>query len=163
MQISELEEKIKANCINEAIKLIDEIGCRKDVQEVPLLIYYLVETDNNGLRNAIAVALSDIGSVEAVEPIVKMLKHPKTLRSRGTLLYALEAFDCSDYSELITELLFEDSFEVSRQSFLLLEANVDRISPEKKQKCIEKIQRKMDSLNDKIEFLSESLNVLMDE
>lgn len=107
-----------------------------------MLIYFLKETDNNGLRNAIAIALSDIGSVEAVEPIIKMLQHPKTLRARGTLLYALEAFDCSDYSELIAELLFEDSFEVSRQSLLLLEANVDRIPPEKKQNCIKKIQKK---------------------
>lgn len=162
MQISELEEKIKNNNIDDAIQIINEIGCCKDVELVPMLIHYLVETDNNILRNAIAIALSEIGSIEAVEPLISMLNHPKTIGARGTLLYALEAFDCSAYAELITDLLLEDSFEVSRQSLLLLESIVNNIPIEIKQKCVEKIQDKIDTLHNKIEFLSESIGVLMD-
>lgn len=160
MQLSELEEKIKNNNIEETKKIIEEIGYSKNANAVPLLIHYLVDTDNNIIRNAIAIALSDIGSIEAIEPIISMLRHPKTIGARGTLLYALEAFDCSDYGELITDLLFEDSFEVSRQSLILLESN--KIPIEVKQKCIEKIQDKIERLRDKIKFLSESLEVLMD-
>lgn len=162
MQVSELEEKIQNNNIDEAIQIIKEIGCRKDVELVPMLIHYLVETDNNILRNAIAIALSDIGSNEAIEPLISMLSHTKTIGSRGTLLYALEAFDCSSHAELITDLLFEDRFEVSRQALLLLESIVNNVPIEIKQKCVEKIQDKIDSLHDKIEFLSESIGVLMD-
>jgi len=156
MQLSELEEKIINNNIEEAKKLIKEIGYRKNVKAVPLLIRYLLDTDNNVLRNAIAIALSDIGSIEAIEPLISMLRHPKTIGARGTLLYALESFDCSDYAEQITDFLSEDSFEVSRQSLILLESIMNNFSIEVKQKCTKKIQ-------DKIEFLSKSLEVLMDK
>lgn len=163
MQVSELEEKIKNNNIEEALEIIKEIVFRKDVELVPILINYLVNTDSNILRNAIAIALSDIGSNEAIKPIISMLSHPKTIGARGTLLYALEAFDCSAHSELITNLLLEDNFEVSRQALILLESNVDNIPIEVKQKCIEKIQDKIEHFRDKIEFFSGSLDVLMDE
>jgi len=163
MQLSKLEEKIINNNIEEAKKIIEEIGYRKNVEEVPLLIHNLVNTDNNILRNAIAIALSDIGSVEAIEPLISMLSHPKTIGARGTLMYALEAFDCSAYAELITDFLSEDSFEVSRQSLILLESNAANISIEVKQRCIKKIQDKIEFLHNKIEFLSESLEVLADK
>lgn len=162
MQLSELEEKIINNNTEEARAIIEEIGYNKDVKAVPLLIHYLVSTDNNIMRNTIAIALSDIGSIEAVEPIISMLRHPKTIGARGTLLYALEAFDCSAHGELITDVLLEGNFEVRIQSLILLESNVNNIPIEVKQKCIERIQDKIDILHEKIEFLSELLEVLMD-
>ncbi|XEC96686.1 HEAT repeat domain-containing protein [Paenibacillus tarimensis] len=161
MSLSILEEKINNNNIEEAIDIISEIGNNKDVEAVPFLIHHLVDTNNNILRNAIAIALADIGSNEAIEPLISMIKNPKTIGYRGTLLYALESFDCSDHAQLIVDLLGEDNFEVSRQSLLLLESIADNIPKEVKQKCIQKIQDKIVSLQDKIEFLSESLEVLM--
>jgi len=162
MQLSELEETIINNNTEEARKIIEQIGYSKNAKAVPLLIHYLVGTDNNIIRNAIAIALSDIGSIEAIEPIINMLRHPKTIGARGTLLYALEAFDCSAHGELMTDLLLEGNFEVRIQSQILLKSNAKSIPIEVKQKCIEKIQEEMESLREKIEFLSESLEVLLD-
>lgn len=163
MLLKEFEEKMENNSMQEAKKMIEEIGCQKNTDAVPLLIHYLVITDDNNIRNAIAIALSDIGSTEAIEPIISMLRHPKTIGARGTLLYALESFDCSNHVELITELLFDDTFEVSRQSFLLLESNINKIPIGMRRKCIERIQDKIKCMNDKIEFLSESLKRLTDK
>jgi HEAT repeat protein len=161
MRLRELEEKINNNNIEEAINIIREIGNNRDVEAVRFLIRYLIGTDNNTIRNAIAIALSDIGSNEAIEPLISMLKTPKTIGARGTLLYALESFDCSAHAELITDLLCEDSFEVSRQSLLLLMSNANNIPIEIKQKCIQKIQEKIENLRDKTEFLTDSIEVLL--
>ena len=160
MYIDELEIKIKNNNIEDAIYLIEEICNNKNVEAVQPLIHHLLTTDNNNLRNAIAIALSDIGNNEAIEPIINMLKSPKTVGSRGTLLYALGNFNCSPYAELIVDLLFDDSFEVSRQSLLLLESIAEAIPNDLKQKCIQKIIDKIKSLREQAEFLKESLDIL---
>ncbi|WP_218231268.1 hypothetical protein [Paenibacillus chitinolyticus] len=64
--------------------MLKKIGDFKLIEAVPILINTLLDMESNQLRNTIAVALSDIGCDD---------------ESRGTLLYALESFDCSDYGE----------------------------------------------------------------
>ena len=161
MNLSILEKNIENNNIDEAKSIIKNIGRNKYTEAVPLLIKYLMSTDNSILRNTIAMALSDIGSTEAVEPIINMIKHPKTIGNRGTLLYALEPFDYSAYIELLVELLNEDNFEVSRQSLTLIKSIAKDISEEIRQRCITKIKNEIENLQDKIDFLSESLDVLI--
>ncbi len=164
MNLNILEESIENNDFEHALSIIAEIGRNKYKEAVPVLIKYLQSTDNNTLRNEIAMALSDIGSAEAVEPIVNMIRNPKTMGNRGTLLYALEAFDYSEYLELFIDLLLnEDNFEVSRQALLLVESIVKDIPNEIKQEYVGKITGEIESLQDKIDFLSESLDVLMME
>ncbi|WP_102275557.1 HEAT repeat domain-containing protein [Cytobacillus massiliigabonensis] len=163
MYLEELEIKIKNNNIEDAIDLIEEIGNNKNIEAVRPLIHHLLTTDNKNLRNAIAIALSDIGNSEAIEPLIYMLKSPNTVGSKGTLLYALENFNCGPFAELIVDLLFDDSFEVSRQSFLLLESNAKTIPTDLKHKCIKKIMSKIDNLRDQTEFLRESIEILRRE
>lgn len=160
MVLNSLEEKIKNNKIDEAITLIDQLGESKSIESVPLLIKFLLETDNINLRNSIALALSDIGIDDAIEPLINLIKDPKTRGSRGTLLFALAPFDCSRYIDVFIELLLEDSFETSRQSFILLENNISRLQKEEKQQYRQKIISIITSLEDKMELLSESLELL---
>lgn len=159
MDITELKEKIVANKIDEAICIVKQIARKKYKEAVPFLIEQLETTDNHLFRNAIATALSDIGSQEAVEPIIRMLKHPKTNGYRGTLLAALEPFDYSAYLDMLVEFLCEGNFEVSRKSLILIESIVEGIPDDIKQKCIIKIKKKTDNLQDRIDFLVESLEV----
>ena len=161
MELNILEEKIKNNKIDEAICIIEEIGEKKYKEAVPFLIRQLESTNNHLLRNTIAMALSDIGDSEAVKPIINMLKQPKTIGYRGTLLAALEPFDYSSYIEMLVDFLYEGNFEVSRKSFILIESIVKKIPDEIRQKCITKIKNEIENLQDKIDFLSESLDVLI--
>jgi HEAT repeat protein len=156
-----LVEKIENNKFDEAICIISEIGRDRIKDAVPILIKYLKKTNNNKLRNEIAIALSDIGNPIAVKPLIDMIKHTKTKGNRGTLLYALESFDYSEHIELLVDLLNEDSFEVSRQSLMLIEPLVKHLPDSIKQKYMIKIKNKILNLQDKIDFLSESLDVLM--
>lgn len=162
MLLRELDELISRNDIDGAKKIINHFGAQRDTSTVPELIRHLLDTNNNILRNAIAMALSDIGCTEAVDPLIKLLNDPKTKSARGTLLYALESFDCSFHAEMIVDLLSDDSFEVSRQSFMLLQSMTADLSEEMKGKCIQKIQYKMSYFREKIEFLSDSLELFVD-
>ena len=160
MIIDDLKNKIKYNCIEDAIVLIEEIGNKRIEEAVDFLIELLNTTTNNFLINASALALSDIGDNKAVEPLISLLRHPKTLGNRGTILYALEAFDCAEYSELIVELLFSDNFEVSRQSFILLESISNKICVDKKKLLVGKIQKRIKNIKPQIDFLKESIELL---
>lgn len=163
MNIKGLEEKINKNEIDDAIYIVEQIAERKIEKAVPFLIGQLESTDNHLLRNAIAIALSDIGNEEAVEPIIRMLKHPKTKGFRGTLLAALEPFDYSGHLDILVDSMCEGNFEVSRKSLLLIEAIAKGMSVETRQKCITKVRDEIEKLQDKVDFLSESLDVFTEE
>lgn len=159
MLITKLKEKISINSIDEAICLIEEIGEKKLNEAVQYLIEQLESTENPLLRNAIALALSDIGNPEAVQPIINMLKHPKTKGYRGTLLAALEPFDYSAHIDMLIDFLVDGNFEVSRKSLLLLEQIIENVSDEKKKEYIEKLSDEIENLEDKIELLSEAIDI----
>lgn len=162
MLLDNLRKELNNGDLENALDTIEKIGLMQDHTTVPTLINYLVSTSNNVLRDALAIALADIGDHQAVEPLIRLLKNSKTLKSRGTLLYALESFNCSDYAELITELLFEDNFEVSRQAFILLEAQMLHISNVVKTKCIKKIKKELKETPVKVQFLTESIYLFLE-
>jgi len=107
------------------------------------LLKHLKVTNNNILRNEIALALSDIGSNEAVDSLIEVLMHPKTKGSRGTLLYSLRELDYMDHIAKITDFVGDASLEVSMEALLLLENVFDKLSDEQKRKCKHILESKL--------------------
>jgi hypothetical protein len=155
-------EVIERNDISEAITIIEEIGEQKNIEALPFLIETLKNTSNHNLRNCIALALRDIGSEEAVEPILSMLIDPITVGNRGTLLYALVPFDCSAYIELIVDLMINGNWEVRHNSLQLIDSIKKDLSVDVLHRCIDKINKEVDELEDKLSIFSDSLDVLHD-
>lgn len=155
-----LQSQLTQGKFDEAIRQITEIGLKKDISSVPILIKYLDSTEDSGLRNAIAVALSDIGCEEAIEHILVLLKDPKTHGNRGTLLYALQEFDLSGHLSNIAEFLFDDGFEVSRQALSLIQSNRGKLSAETVHKITERVESEVEKLEEKLDFLEEALVIL---
>lgn len=156
--LSLLEKNLAKNNIDGAIVIIEQLGAKKSVESLPVLIKILSETDDTVLRNAIALALSDIGDVSAVKPLIILIEDPKTNGKRGTLLYALQSFDCSQYIDLFIKLLLEDSFEASRESFILIEKNMNKLSEIEKQKYKEKIETAISNIEAKLNLLTDLFN-----
>lgn len=159
MNLVSLEESIEKNKIDRAISIIADIGRNKYKEAIPSLIKHFQSTNNSILRNEIAMALSDIGCAEAVEPIINMIMSKETIKNKGTLLYALESLEYSSHVELLVDLLNDDSFEVSRQALILIEFIIKDIPDEIRQKCVMKIKTNIENLQDKITFLKESMDV----
>ncbi|QKS44939.1 HEAT repeat domain-containing protein [Paenibacillus cellulosilyticus] len=153
-----LIQLIRNNEIDNALKLIEDLGNNKDSSAAPFLIELLTTTEDHLIRNKTAIALSDLGCEEAVEPIFKLLKDPKTLGYRGSLLYALEPLNYLGHEGILFDFIITGNFEVSRHSFQLLEMVKDKISPELKQEYKCKMNEIIDELEDKIEFLKEAID-----
>ncbi|WP_227938164.1 HEAT repeat domain-containing protein [Alkalihalobacillus deserti] len=160
MDINLLRFAMENDKLDEAENILEEIGTSKNIEAIPLLIEYLKTTENVLLRNSIALTLSDIGNEEAVQPLIDVINDPKTLGSRGTLLYALEPFDCSAHLETLIYHLITGNFEVQAQAFQLIESINDEVSDEILLKCIVKVKDELNEIKRQQEILSDTLETL---
>lgn len=160
MNVNQIDTLIQNNQIEKALHLIEEIRDKNEVDAMKYLLKQLRYTDNHIIRNKIAIVLSDMGCQEAVEPIISLLKDPKTMGNRGTLLYALEPLNYTEYFDILIELLLNGNYEVSRQSFILLERAKESISQNIKQESKLKLSKAIEDLEEKIDFLIDVINEL---
>jgi hypothetical protein len=72
-----------------AIEAAKAIAREARHEAVPQLLTTLRTTMNHDVRNAVAMALSDLRAPGLVEEIGALLEDIRTLGNRGTLLYAL--------------------------------------------------------------------------
>ncbi|RJS59258.1 HEAT repeat domain-containing protein [Bacillus sp. PK3_68] len=157
MDIHSLRLVLENDMFDEAEIMLKEMGRSKNIEAVPLLIEYLKSTGNALLRNSIALTLSDIGNEEAVQPLIEVINDPKTLGNRGTLLYALEPFDCSAHLETLVDHLINGNFEVQAQAHQLIKAINGKIPDEILCKCILQVKEKLNEIERQEGILSDAL------
>ncbi|KAA0966403.1 HEAT repeat domain-containing protein [Sporosarcina sp. ANT_H38] len=161
MDNNSLRFAIENDKFEEAAIILEEIGRSKDIQVIPLLIEYLQRTENASLRNSIALTLSDIGSEEVVQPLIDVINDPKTLGYRGTLLYALEPFDCSAHVETLIYHLINGNFEVQAQAYQLIESIKGEIADEILLNCIIEVKEELNEKERQMDILSDTLENLI--
>jgi HEAT repeat protein len=160
MNLDLLREAVESNKMDIVESMLEDIGKNKVKEAIPLLIEYLKSTENNILRNSIALTLSDIGSEEAVEPLIDMINHPKTLGVRGTLIYALKPFDCSGHLETLVFHLITGNFEVQAEAYQLIETINSEVSDEVLLKSIIKVRDALNEIERQHQILSDTLERL---
>lgn len=164
MDNNSLRFAIENEKFDEAEIILEEISRSKDIQAIPLLIEYLQRTENPLLRNSIALTLSDIGNEEVVQPLIDVINDPKTLGYRGTLLYALEPFDCSAHLETLIYHLINGNFEVQAQAqaqaYQLIESIKGEISDEVLLNCIIEVKEELNDKERQMEILSDTIETL---
>jgi HEAT repeat protein len=84
--------------------------------ELQTLIDNLASSDSS-VRDKAALELMDIGDVSAVEPLLRAIANPENINHRGTLVYALGAFNCTAFLEVLVDLALTGNFEVSIGAF----------------------------------------------
>ncbi|GAA4604761.1 HEAT repeat protein [Actinoplanes octamycinicus] len=93
------------------------------------LLDVLTTTEDPAVRVAAALALSDMRVPEARDVIAGLLTQERTRGRRGTLVYALEPYDCGPLLPLLVDLIVEDNYEVAREAARLIDhtdADLDR-------------------------------------
>ena len=144
------------------IKAAHALGDIGDCRAVPILIEMLQKTNEPAIRNAAAVGLRELGDERALDPIVLLINDPITESNRGTLIYALEGFNCRQLLPFLVELVITGNFEVSHQAFSVIESIDVKIDSETLNICIQKVKNallkddvKADLLEDLIDLLHE--------
>jgi HEAT repeat protein len=86
------------------------------MRELQSLIQDL-ESPSSSVRDKAALDLMDIGNESAVGPLLQAISNPENLNHRGTLIYALGAFNCEPFLEVLVDLVLTGNFEVSTGAF----------------------------------------------
>jgi HEAT repeat protein len=155
--------QLKSDEQSAVISAIQELVELEDYSTTPYLIDLLEKTSNHTIRDQIALLLRDIGDRRAVKAIANLLTDSKTIHHRGTLVYALSAFDCTEILPLLVELVISGGFEVSREAFLIIENIEGEIDPNLWYECQNKVKVAIQQASeDKVELLKE-LSALFDE
>jgi hypothetical protein len=127
-KMSDLESATVAELLNQLgspdpQKVVDatqELAFRHEQTAASPLLEILRSTSDATVRNTAALALSDLQDPRVFNVLVDLLKDDRTRGNRGTLLYALGAYDCSPVLPLLVEFVIEGNFEVSRQALSLI-------------------------------------------
>ena len=128
------------------------------MKSIDALILDLESTDSS-VRDRAAISLMDIGDERAVLPLIKAIQMPENTNHRGTLVYALSAFNCLAHIKLLVNLILTANFEVATGSFQILEQsnlNKDQKNQIKKQiSSIDPALIKQEHNNDGYQYLVE--------
>jgi HEAT repeat protein len=88
--------------------------------ELQSLIHDL-ESPSSSVRDKAALDLMDLGNESAVGPLLHAISKPENLNHRGTLVYALGAFNCEPFLEVLVDLVLTGNFEVSTGAFGIIQ------------------------------------------
>jgi len=138
-EILKLKEEITSEDWKTSLSAADRLANIKTKESLQVLVDNL-KSENNFIRNAAALGLMQTGDQEYFEPLIKRIKELGTEEEIGTLVYALENFDCSTILPDIVTLYLKGNFEVrqattnilNEQSFKLTTKELKEIENELK-------------------------------
>jgi HEAT repeat protein len=92
-----------------------EIGGQENID----YLIGLLDQENSLVRNAVAMTFMDNKFNEALEPLLISINKAEHIKSRGTLVYALNALDCSQKLRELFDILFSATRNWEVQSGIL--------------------------------------------
>lgn len=122
------------------------------------LLDLLESVQDGGIRNSIAIALSDWQEERAVPILLRLLRSNATKNNRGTLIYALQAYDCVPYLPQIAQQICEGNFEVKEnaiQIFIDLPEQITEQALDESLQVLDACQSKDDYVDHAIRILKE--------
>lgn len=100
---------------------------------IDFFIGILLAADDFSVRNQLALKISDTENPKLIEPLVSLIKDPKTFNHRGSLISALEQYDYLPYMDLLVSIINEN-FEVRWSVDTMLRESMDSLSEEQKKR-----------------------------
>ncbi len=79
----------------------------------------LLDQRNSLVRNEVAMTFMDNKFNDALEPLLTSIKKPENRNARGTMVYALQALDCSQKLKELFDILFTATKNIEVQSGIL--------------------------------------------
>jgi hypothetical protein len=92
----------------------------------------LITSKSASVRDGAALELRELaesGVQVPVEPFLAAIKDPANRDHRGTLVYALEAMDCSQQFDLLSDLALHGDYEVSLHAYTILSEQPMAVTP----------------------------------
>ncbi len=120
---------------------------------IDFFIGILLAADDFSVRNQLALKISDTENPKLIEPLVSLIKDPKTFNHRGSLISALEQYDYLPYMDLLVSIINEN-FEVRWSVDTMLRESMDSLSEEQKKRYSDIISKEAEECEYGLDLLS---------
>ena len=120
---------------------------------IDFFIGILLAADDFSVRNQLALKISDTENPKLIEPLVSLIKDPKTFNHRGSLISALEQYDYLPYMDLLVRIINEN-FEVRWSVDTMLRESMDSLSEEQKKRYSDIISKEAEECEYGLDLLS---------
>ena len=120
---------------------------------IDFFIGILLAADDFSVRNQLALKISDTENPKLTEPLVSLIKDPKTFNHRGSLISALEQYDYLPYMDLLVSIINEN-FEVRWSVDTMLRESMDSLSEEQKKRYSDIISKEAEECEYGLDLLS---------
>lgn len=142
-------EKINEYIENYEISNLEEYVQQQSESVQAKIESYLLEQlkicPDHRRRDVLAVTLGDLQYLPARDVLIDLIFKPELDMHRGSMVYALENFDCSGYYKKLVPLLFtEGNFEVRMNMYGVMESMFPRLKEEEKEWCMDYVEKQMD-------------------
>ena len=120
---------------------------------IDFFIGILLAADDFSVRTQLALKISDTENPKLIEPLVSLIKDPKTFNHRGSLISALEQYDYLPYMDLLVSIINEN-FEVRWSVDTMLRESMDSLSEEQKKRYSDIISKEAEECEYGLDLLS---------
>lgn len=92
------------------------------------LLSRLRTTKSSVERNELALKAAETGSPKVPQVLIELIDRPELANERGTLVYCLGNFDCSEKFLWLVKLVCHGNWEVSHEAMGIL-VKIDHVEP----------------------------------
>lgn len=120
---ADLKGSLSSDDEDKLVKELRQIKSKRSPRQLRIrkTLDVLKNATSSRVRNAAAIALADMNSVEAKRVLIDLLTQPATRNARGTLLYALDELGAKIPADVLVELILHDSYEARQEAVNLIE------------------------------------------
>ncbi len=161
--LAELIERLHSGSATESAEALADLATQDAGVVAPALRDVLIKTTEARVRNAVALALSDLRDRDSFELLVGLIKSRETSGARGTLLYALAAYDCSSILPLLVDCVIEGGFEEAHEALGLITAIETQLDDETWRACTERLRAALIATTEERRPLVQELLELFDQ
>ncbi|MCV9386970.1 HEAT repeat domain-containing protein [Reichenbachiella ulvae] len=118
-KVSELKKQFESNDFQTKLSTSDQLANIGSDESLSFLLEQL-KSENNRIRNAAVLGLMETRNQKFFKPILDRITELGFNEEIGTLVYALENFNCSNVLKLICELYLYGNAEVQMSTSSIL-------------------------------------------
>jgi hypothetical protein len=160
---SDLLNQLRSSVSQEVIDAAAQLAIRGEAQGMQAVVDILLTTNDPAARNALAMIIGDQKYPAGFDALVKLLGDDRTRAHRGTLLYALGAYDCSSILPMLIDFVIDGTFEVSRQAHSLISSIETEVDDQIWNACAERLRKALSSVDPDRQSVLAELLALFDE
>lgn len=145
MEIEKVNDYIENYKIS---KLVEYVQQKQEPTQEEIKSYLLKQLKtclDHQRRDVLAITLGDLQYQAARDVLIDLIFKPELSMHRGSLVYALEHFDCSEHYQKLVPLLFtQGNFEVRMNMYGVMESMFPRLNEQEKKWCMDYVEKRIE-------------------